>query len=343
VVGTLIASSLAALSIQPVASGFDTPVQVVAPKNAGNVIYVVEQTGAIWRLAGGKRALFMDIRPAVRSGGEQGLLGLAFHPRFAQNKRFYLHYTDTNGNARVVEYRSNAAGTRALMNTRRQLWFLQDPYSNHNAGDLQFGPDGKMYVGMGDAGAGGDPENRAQNLGSLFGKMLTFNVDTRNPKPQVVGLGLRNPWRYSFDRATGDLYIADVGQGEWEEIDYLPRSSPGLENFGWDVWEGNEIFEQKSPSRGKLIKPVAVYDHGQGCSVTGGFVYRGKAVPAAVGRYFYGDYCSGNVWSLKVVNGRATTVRKEPFQVESLSSFGEDAAGELYLISHSGAIFRLAR
>jgi glucose/arabinose dehydrogenase len=338
----VIASTLAALSIQPVATGFDTPLQVVAPSNAGSTIYVVEQGGVIYRLAGGNRTVFMNIRAAVRSGGEQGLLGLAFHPKFAQNKRFYINYTDTGGNTRVVEYRSNAAGTRALMNTRRQLWFLKDPYSNHNGGDLVFGPDGKLYIGMGDAGSGGDPENRAQNLGSQFGKMMTLNVDRRGAKLQIVGIGLRNPWRYSFDRKTGDLYIGDVGQGAWEEIDFLPRSSPGLENYGWDVYEGNEVFEQKSLSRGTLIKPIAVYDHGQGCSVTGGFVYRGSKVPAAVGRYFYGDYCSGNVWSLKVVNGRATSLRKEPFKVENLSSFGEDAAGELYFVSHGGTIYRLA-
>jgi glucose/arabinose dehydrogenase len=196
---------------------------------------------------------------------------------------------------------------------------------------------------MGDGGSGGDPENRAQNLSSRLGKLLRLDVSREGARWELVAYGLRNPWRFSFDRETGDLWIGDVGQGEIEEIDYLPRDHQGLVNFGWDVFEGSRPFEDKEPNpRGELVGPVAEYDHGEGCSVTGGFVYRGEAIPAAQGRYFYGDYCSGNVWSLALRDGRATDVRRHDFTVEGLSSFGEDAAGELYLVSLDGQVFRLA-
>jgi glucose/arabinose dehydrogenase len=226
----------------------------------------------------------------------------------------------------------------------RTLLNLADPYSNHNGGQLMFGPDGRLYVGTGDGGAGGDPENRAQNLGSRFGKLLAINVDRRGAGWQTVGYGLRNPWRYSFDRRTGDLYIGDVGQNSWEEVDFTPRRSPGLENYGWDVYEGRARYEDKQPSGpGKLVFPIAVYSlNGEPCAVTGGFVYRGSAVPAARGRYFYGDNCSGEIWSLRVVGGRARSVRKESFRLPGLSSFGEDGKGELYAVTLGGQLYRLA-
>jgi glucose/arabinose dehydrogenase len=284
---------------------------------------------------------FLDIRSLVRSGGEQGLFSIVFHPNYAENRRFYINYTDVDGDTRVVEYRSN--GRRAILSTRRQLLFVDQPYSNHNGGGLAFGPDGRLYIGMGDGGSGGDPENRAQNLGSRLGKMLTINVDRRGARPQIDAIGLRNPWRFSFDRANGDLYIGDVGQNAWEEIDYLPRARlPRLQNYGWDVFEGRARFEDKAPSRGDLVSPIAVYRNSEdGCSVTGGFVYRGSKVGAARGRYFYGDFCSGTIWSLRVVDGRARQLRREPFQVSNLSSFGEDARGELYLVAQGGTIYRL--
>jgi glucose/arabinose dehydrogenase len=193
---------------------------------------------------------------------------------------------------------------------------------------------------MGDGGSGGDPENRAQNPRSLLGKLLSINVATKGVK--IEALGLRNPWRFAWDRATQDFYLADVGQNSFEEIDFLPRGSTGLVNFGWDVYEGRSRFEDKQPSGGRLVFPIAVYGRSGGCSVTGGFVYRGSAVPAARGRYFYGDFCSGTVWSLKVVGGKARQLRREGFKVESLSSFGEDARGELYLTSLDGSVYRLA-
>jgi glucose/arabinose dehydrogenase len=325
-----------------------TPVHVTEPRSQPGKLYAVNQVGVIRVAVNGRlrTAPFLDIRPLVISGGEQGLLSVAFHPNYAKNRRFYVDYTDRGGNTRVVEYRANRAGTAALPKTARQLLFVRQPYANHNGGQLAFGPDGMLYVGMGDGGSGGDPENRAQNLNQLLGKLLKLNVARAKPVPQIAALGLRNPWRFSFDRANGDLYIADVGQGAWEEIDYMPRAQIGeLANYGWDVFEGRARFEDKAPNpRGRLVSPIEVYGHdGGNCSVTGGFVYRGSAVPAARGRYFYGDFCSGIVWSLRVEGGRATDVRREPFNIPGLSSFGEDARRELYATSLNGRVFKLVR
>jgi glucose/arabinose dehydrogenase len=263
--------------------------------------------------------------------GEQGLLSVAFHPNYLKNRRYFVYYTAPSN--RVVEYR----GSRAV----RTLLNVADPYSNHNGGQLMLGPDGRLYVGMGDAGAGGDPENRAQNTDSPFGKLLAMNVDRRGARWQTVGLGLRNPWRYSFDRRTGDLYIGDVGQNSWEEVDFTPRRSPGLENYGWDVYEGRSRFEDKSPSTGRLVFPIVVYPLGGHCAVIGGFVYRGSAVPGARGRYFYGDNCSGALWSLRVVSGRARSVRRERMTLQGLSGFGEGNRGELYAVTLGGQLYQL--
>jgi len=323
-----------------VAGGFDRPVYVTAPASEPGRLYVVEQKGLIRVLERGRVRTFLDIRSLVGSEGtEQGLFSVAFHPGYARNRRFYVDYTDRNGDTRVVEYRSN--GRRGLPGTARELLSVDQPYSNHNGGQLQFGPDGKLWVGMGDGGSAGDPENNAQNLSSRLGKLL--RADPLRPEWKIAGYGLRNPWRFSFDRATGALYIADVGQGDWEEVDFRPRGAPPA-NYGWARYEGRHPFKDV-PLAGTapLVFPVAEYDHSQGCSITGGYVYRGKSVPAARGRYFYGDYCSGAVWSLQVVRGRATGLRRERFRVSGLSSFGEDAAGELYLVSHGGEIYRLAR
>jgi glucose/arabinose dehydrogenase len=332
----------AQLRLQQVASNLDSPLHASAPRNERGRLYIVLQDGKIVVLENGRirPQPFLDIDSQVTSGGEQGLLSVAFHPRYAQNRLFYVNFTDNNGHTRVVEYRSD--GRKAVKRVR-QLLFVQQPYSNHNGGQVAFGPDGRLYVGMGDGGAGGDPEDRAQNLGSRLGKLLAINVNKRGAKWQIVGLGLRNPWRFSFDRATGALYMGDVGQGAWEEIDYTPRSSPGLENYGWDIYEGRASFEQKPLGPGRLKQPIHVYDRSNGCSVSGGFVYRGAAVSSARGRYFFGDYCSGRVWSLAVSGGRARGARLEAIRVDALSSFGEDATGELYLTSLEGSVYRLAR
>ena len=341
--GAPAASVPQALGARPVVSGLDSPVGVTAPRNERGRLYIVEQGGTIRVVVGGRlrREPFLDIRNRVRSGGEQGLLGLAFHPNYASNRRLYVNHTDVNGNTNVVEYRANS--TRALPGTARRVFFQRDPYGNHNGGGLAFGPDGLLYIGTGDGGAGGDPEDRAQNMSSLFGKMLRLDVDRRGARPEIVALGLRNPWRYSFDRANGDLYIGDVGQGSYEEIDYVPRGlwSSGLLNYGWDVYEGRSRYENKRLGPGRLVQPVAHYGRSLRFSVTGGHVYRGRGAPALQGRYFYGDYGSGNVWSLKMVNGRVTTLRRERFRISGLTSFGEDAMGELFAVSHGGTLYRL--
>ena len=319
-----------------VASGFDQPIFVTAAKGENARLYVVEQGGTIQVLDGGKRRStpLLDIQKLVTAGGEQGLLGLAFHPSYPKVKKFYVQYTARNSSTQVVEYRTN--GNRA--SSPRTLFSSADPYGNHNGGMLAFGPNGRLYFTMGDGGSGGDPENRSQNPRSLFGKLLSINVATKGVR--IEALGLRNAWRFSFDRANGDLYLGDVGQGEFEEVSYSPANSPGLENYGWDVYEGNEKFEDKALGTGKLVMPVATYSHREGCSITGGYVYRGSNASLR-GRYIYGDYCSGNIWSFKLVGGKASNLKRESFEIDSVSSFGQDNAGELYGVSHGGTIYRL--
>ena len=330
------------LSLRPIVSGLDEPLALAAPRNERNRLYVAEQAGRVRVIVNGRlrAAPFLDIRRLVLAGGEQGLLGLAFHPNYARNRRFYVQYTDRAGDTRVVEYRTN--GQRALPGTRRQLFFADDPYANHNAGQLAFGPDGGLYFSMGDGGSGGDPENRAQDRRSLFGKLIRMDVN-RPSRRRIVAMGLRNPFRFSFDRANGDLYLGDVGQNDWEEIDYLPRSRlRGLTNFGWDVYEGRASFEQKALGGGRLVQPVVVLPNPPHASVIGGYVYRGRALPSLRGRYFYGDFYDSRIYSLRIDGTRATSVRTEPFRVSSLAGFGEDPAGELYAVSlGQGRVYKL--
>jgi glucose/arabinose dehydrogenase len=331
-----------ALRLVKVADGLDAPLFATAPAGEAKRLYVVEQGGLIRVVENGavRAQPFLDLRAKVQAGGEQGLLGLAFARDYATSRTFVVDYTDRNGDTRVVRYRSD--GRNGLPGSAKQLLFVKQPYANHNGGMVAYGPDGYVYVGMGDGGSGGDPENRAQNMSTLLGKIV--RLDPRKPaaKPVVVVAGVRNPWRFSFDRKNGDLYVGDVGQGAIEEVDWVKWPWQGLLNFGWDVYEGRAGFEDKALGPGKLVWPVAQYSHDKGCSITGGYAYRGAAVPAAAGRYFYGDYCSGTIWSLRVVAGRATQVRQEPFAVKSLTAFGEDAAGELYLVSQEGTLYRLA-
>ncbi|MCI0635782.1 MAG: PQQ-dependent sugar dehydrogenase, partial [Actinobacteria bacterium] len=251
------------------AQGFDAPVLLTHAPGEPRVAYVVEQSGRIVRIdARRRKTVFLDVRAAVEYGGEQGLLGLAFHPGYARNRLFYVAYTSTSGRNTVTRYRSR--GARAVPSSRRILLAVPDPYGNHNGGHLAFGPDGRLYTSIGDGGAGGDPEDRAQNMRSQFGKLLALDVSKPTPRWTIAGLGLRNPWRFSFDRATGDLYIGDVGQNAVEEINVIPRQSPGLENYGWDLFEGSQRFESGSQGPGRLVSPVFEYSHDEGCSVTGG-------------------------------------------------------------------------
>jgi glucose/arabinose dehydrogenase len=253
-----------------------------------------------------------------------------------------VNYTDTHGDTRVVEYRSSNGVAQA--STARQILFVAQPYPNHNGGQLEFDGKGYLYVGMGDGGSGGDPGNRAQNLKSRLGKLLRINPLRAGSTWQIVGFGLRNPWRFSFDRKTGNLWIGDVGQGNWEEVDYRNAARVGLlANYGWSRYEGKSVYDPAKPlvHKGDLISPVALYSHAGGaCSITGGYVYRGSAVPSAQGRYFYGDFCSGTIWSFKAGNGRLSAPRVEG-KIDQLSSFGEDGNGELYATSLSGTVSRV--
>jgi glucose/arabinose dehydrogenase len=330
-------------NLRPYVSGFHSPTFVGTAPGQPERLYVVEQAGTIRYVEGRRIAgTLLDIRSRVGSGGERGLLSVAFSPNYERNHLFYVDYTDKHGDTRVVEFRSRDDTT--VLASARQLLFVDQPYPNHNGGQLQFGPDRLLYVGMGDGGSAGDPLNRAQNLHVRLGKLLRIDPSKPGARWQIVGYGLRNPWRFSFDRANGDLYIADVGQQSWEEIDFRARSQlDTVANYGWRIYEGRARYAAGTPAgAGVLVAPITVYSHKEGCSVTGGYVYRGSSVPADRGRYFFGDLCSGTIWSLRVVDGRAVALRKEAPRIGQLSSFGESADGALYAVSvGSGRLFRV--
>jgi glucose/arabinose dehydrogenase len=347
IVVTACASASAASPTGPhfvqLATGFSSPTYVTAPRSEPGRLYVVQKTGQIVVLVNGKRRAqpFLDIHSLVSTSTEQGLLSVAFDPGYAKNRRIYVDYTDVHGDTRVVRYTTN--GVRALPQTRRQLLFVHQPYPNHNGGQLAFGPNGRLYVGMGDGGSGGDPQNRSQNLRTRLGKLLSLDPNRPGAGWKMVAYGLRNPWRFSFDRANGNLYIGDVGQDSWEEVDFVPAASKGLLNFGWSVYEGTSKFkdERVNPA-GRLVLPVLVYHHDGGrCSITGGYVFRGAGVPAALGRYFYGDFCSGEIWTTRVVGRKATSVTPLAERLQNLSSFGEGARGELYATTLDGSLYQL--
>jgi glucose/arabinose dehydrogenase len=288
--------------------------------------------------------------------GERGLLGLAFHPGYADNGRFFVNYTNVDGDTELVELARSADPDVASPEPVRVFFTVDQPFANHNGGMLAFGPDGYLYVGLGDGGSAGDPQDNAQGLDTKLGKILRIDVDaypTPPPgnvaggDPDVWDWGLRNPWRFSFDRATGDLYIGDVGQNALEEIDVEPAGEGGR-NYGWRIMEGDRCFRPPSgcdPTG--LTPPVVSYDRDLGCSVTGGYVYRGGALPGLVGRYLYGDYCSNRVFSFRWSGGAAEahvelTGDLDPEgRIQGLTSFGEDAAGELYVVSRDGSVFRI--
>ena len=285
-------------AVEQVVDGLESPVHVAAAPGEPGRLYVVEQAGRIRVVEDGqvREEPFLDIVPDVSSGGERGLLSVAFHPDYAENGRLFVDYTNTNGDTRVVEFRAD--GGRVDPGTARELLAVDQPFSNHNGGQLAFGPDGLLYVGMGDGGSGGDPLNNAQNLESRLGKLLRLDVDRAGADWEVAAYGLRNPWRFSFDRETGALLLADVGQGSREEVDHLPWPADGLVNFGWPTFEGEQRYSDRPLTRaGRLVRPVSTYGRDRGCSVTGGFVYRGEELQGIQGRAFYGDWCTGSVWS----------------------------------------------
>lgn len=341
------AALAAAVALEPVGSGFERPVALVAAPGDPRT-FVVEQLGYIRTLDGGRpsAAAFLDLSAEVSTGNEQGLLGLAFHPRFAENHRLFVDYTDRDGDTHVVEFRTTADGARVDRATARPLLRIAQPYSNHNGGNLIFGPDGALWIGTGDGGAAGDPQGNGQDPDSLLGKMLRLDPDQPTPAPTIVARGLRNPWRYAFDAATGDLYIGDVGQNEWESVYVVPAARLTGHNFGWNVAEGRHCYQAERCDRRGFTAPVTDYSHQVGCSITGGGVYRGAALADLAGLYFYADYCTGLIRSFRWApdgirdhwDWKSTL---DPAGVLSqISSFGTDAAGELYLLSLSGDIWR---
>ena len=332
-----------ALSFAPVVSGFDSPVYVTSAPGDPTTLYVVEQQGTIRIVRNGKIAgTFLDLRSIITSGGEQGLLSMAFSPQYASNHLFYVSYTDRNGNSRVARYRSaNGVGVRS---SGRILLAVHQPYDNHNGGQLQFDKRGYLYFGLGDGGSEGDPSQTSQNMHTRLGKLLRSKTKTPGHSWKIVGLGLRNPWRFSFDSATGSLWIGDVGQDTWEEVDFRAASKlDKLANYGWSRYEGYSVYaaSHRYDNRGQKVRPVLVYSHAHGCSITGGFVYRGSAVQGARGRYFYGDYCAGTIWSFRVgKHGRASAPAVSG-NVPSVSSFGVDGNRELYATSLGGTLYKL--
>lgn len=347
------------VALRLVTSGLDFPLYLTAP--AGDPrLFVVEKTGRIRIVRNGALAPapFLDISARVSSGGEQGLLGLAFDPHYATSGRFYVDYTDRNGDTHISRFRVSADPDAADPASEELLLTVDQPYSNHNGGDVTFGPDGYLYIGMGDGGSGGDPQGHGQNPNDLLGSLLRldvsgptgYTVPRDNPyvagggRPEVFSIGLRNPWRFSFDRAGGDLYIADVGQDSREEVDVSTASSGGGRglNYGWNRMEGTACYGSTSCNRTGLTLPVMDYTHAAGCSITGGYVYRGAALPNLAGTYFYGDYCNGWIRSFRYSGGQAGTPREWPALKPGgqITSFGEDAAGELYVMQQDGKLFQ---
>ena len=365
--------SAVALGISVVSSGFSRPVLVTNAGDGSGRLFVVEQTGKIRIIAGGAilPTPFLDLRTSISTGGERGLLGLAFHPDYPVHPYLYVDFTDRNGNTAIDRFTVSSDPNVASHASGLRLLTIGQPYANHNGGNLAFGPDGYLYIGMGDGGSAGDPGNRAQSLNSLLGKMLRIDIDhgsgskhyrspASNPYVGRTGLdeiwsrGLRNPWRWSFDRLTGQLWIGDVGQGRWEEVD---RSSPRngspagrAVNFGWNILEGRACFKPMTgcSTSGKQL-PQTVVAHAvngaDNCAITGGFVYRGSAYPVLAGGYVFGDYCSGRIWVMSPLASAPVTATLARDAIASpqlaISSFGEGDDGELYVCDLNGSVDRI--
>ncbi len=339
-----------------VAGGFEDPVFVTNANDGSNRLFVVEQPGTIQIIQNGARfpTPFLDIRDRISSGGERGLLSMAFHPEFAENGRFFVNYTRRgNGSTVIAEYQVGSDPDVALRD-ERVILVIEQPFSNHNGGQIQFGLDGKLYIGTGDGGAGGDPLNHGQRPSTLLGSMLRIDIDNGEPysipdnnpfindasaRDETYAFGLRNPWRFSFDRCDGRLFLGDVGQDRIEEVDII---FPG-DNYGWNTMEGTECFEADACIQGGLELPINQYFHDNqgGRSITGGYVYRGSDFPDLAGRYFFGDFVSSRIWSLTEVASNQWE-RQEMLDLDIfLSTFGEDEQGELYAAGFDGSVYRI--
>lgn len=349
------------LTLELVTSGLSAPVGIVNAGDGSGRLFVHERDGRIRVIVANgtlQAAPFVDLSDRIEAGGERGLLGVAFHPDFATNRRLFVHYSHIGDGATVVsELTASADGSSADPASERVLLTIPQPYANHNGGQLAFGPDGYLYIGLGDGGSGGDPLGNGQNRQTLLGKILRIDMDgvhaagkeygipSGNPYasggvspgdglPEIWAYGLRNPWRFSFDRSNGDLYIGDVGQGAWEEIDRQPAGSRGGENYGWNAHEGNHCFSEAC-DQVIAIAPIAEYSHDLGCSVTGGYVYRGTLQPQLAGVYLFGDYCSGTIFSVPA-DGGAHVPKAVADTGRQISSFGEGEDGEIYLVDLGG-------
>ena len=334
---------------------FSNPTYVTAPPGDRSRLFVVEQGGTIRVVQRGhKRARpYLDIRDRVEDGGERGLLSMAFAPNYRHNHRFYVYYTQNGGDIRVVEFKGRR--NRARKSSARTV-LTQDhsTFSNHNGGQLQFGPDGRLYIGLGDGGGSGDSLQSGQDLGTLLGKILRINpsgkprIPRSNPfrgrrgaKAAVYSYGLRNPWRFSFDRKTGDLVIADVGQNDWEEVDFVRRGRGSGANFGWNAFEGTHRFDDATSAPGH-IAPVIEHSHSSGfCSITGGYILRQRSYGSLRGTYVYGDLCEGIIRGARLAPGSAKDRRSFDVSVPQLSTFGQDSRGRVYAASLTGPVYRL--
>jgi len=349
------------LALDIVAQGLSSPLFLTAPVGDER-LFVVERGGLVRIVEGGVvlGAPFLDVHGEITAGGERGLLGLAFHPAYAGNGHFYVNYTDGGGDTQIVRYTVSADRNVADPATALPILSVDQPDSNHNGGMLAFGPDGMLYVGMGDGGGVGDPDDNGQRPETLLGSILRLDVDAGTPyaipddnpfahhatfRHETWAYGLRNPWRFSFDRATGDLYVGDVGQGAREEIDFQPAASTGGQNYGWRVMEGTGCYRPTPGcSTSGLTLPAHEYGHDEGCSVTGGYVYRGAALTDLAGRYVFADFCDGWIRSFAVVGGTVQNLQDHSAAlgtVPSIASFGEDGGGELYVVSLAGTIYKL--
>jgi glucose/arabinose dehydrogenase len=346
------------LTVETVTTGLASPSFVTwAPGD--DRLYIVELPGRVRIFADGAFLAqpFLDIRSIVSSGGERGLFSITFHPQYEQNGLFFVSFTDSNGNSRIARYQVSADRSVADPGSAKEILSATQPFGNHNGGQIAFGPDGMLYIAFGDGGSGGDPRGNGQNRGTLLGSMLRIDVDAGDPyaippdnpfvndsgaRPETWAYGLRNPWRFSFDRTTGDLYIADVGQSDWEEVNVVPSDSAGI-NYGWNRMEGRHCYASASCSSAGLSLPLFEYaSSGGACSVTGGYVYRGSALPDIQGHYFFADYCEGRLRSFRAQGDQAADVRTwDVGRLGSVTSFGEDAAGEVYIVTAEGVLYRL--
>jgi glucose/arabinose dehydrogenase len=333
-----------ALALRRLAGTFNQPVFLTSPPGDPSTLLVVEKVGTVRVIRNGRllsRPL-LDLSGKVSGNNEQGLLSLAFDPNYAANGFFYVYYTDLSGFIRIVRYHVSSNPDVADPASAKVLLSISHPHTNHNGGQLQFGPTGLLYIGVGDGGSEGDPNNYGQNLGVRFAKILTLNVRLAHPKPVTYAYGLRNPWRFSFDKLTGALWIGDVGQDKWEEIDYLKRGTLPGTNFGWSYYEGDHVYKTQAIDRSRLRFPVFEYSHALGNAVVGGYVYRGSAIPGLRGWYLFADYGSGRTWAMNGPKGRARQISLGA-GIAPVSSFGQDAAGNLYMLSLNGGVYQIVR